>query len=353
MNDQIIHNLNARLVHDLSGNFEVGLFNGKAGIVVYFYLLYNYTGKNEYRQEADRLLISIMDGGLTAESGLSVGTGLCGVGLSLDFLIHKGYVKADVNMLLSDIDSILFKTLFYDHPDEDRKKYRLHEIIQILYYLYRRIKCQENHEDTEIYCEMTFGLLNLVAEKMDFSFFDEPYSFNSVNYHAPQLLRVLSLYQNTDISMWRDKYLGRTSKILGQVSHQLFSHYPRLNINRLYLYWSVLPLMELSGEWKRYADLVRQNIDIDDILSHELRSRDIFLSNGISFMYWILRSLQTDYPDCGLNFDPQVLYARIENSDAWGAFHNVGFYMAHRDLMTGFPGVVLTMLELEQVLHNI
>lgn len=352
MNDQKIHNLNARLVHDLTGNFDIGLFNGKAGIVIYFYLLYSYTRKDEYRQEADRLLTGIFEGGLTEEAGVSVGNGLCGVGLGLDFLIHKGYVKGDVNMLLSDIDSILFKTLFYDHPDEDRKMYRLHEIIQILYYLYRRIKCQKDHENTEIYCEMAFSLLNFVAEKMDFSFFEEPYSFNSVDYHVPQFLRVLSLYLNTDNSIWGDKYLRRTSKILSQVSHQLFSHYPRLNINRLYLYWSVLPLMELSWEWKRYVNLVRQNIDINDILSHELMSRDIFLSNGISFMYWILRSLQTDYPGCSLSFDPQVLYARIENSDAWDAFRNVGFYMVHRDLITGFPGVVLTMLDLEQELHN-
>lgn len=352
MNDQIIHNLNARLVHDFTGNFDVGLFNGKVGIVVYFYLLYSYTKKDEYRQEADRLLTGIFEGGLTEEAGLSVGNGLCGVGLGLDYLIHKGYVKGDVNMLLSDIDSILFKTMFFDRPDEDRKKYRLHEIIQILYYLYRRIKCQESHEDTEIFCEMAFSLLNLVAEKMDFSFFEEPYSFNSVDYHVPQLIRVLSLYQNSDISIWRDKYLRRTSKILGQVSRLLFSHYPRLNINRLYLYWGLLPLMGFSGEWKRYTNLVRQNIGIDYILSYELRSRDIFFSNGISFLYWILKSIQTDYPDSIQKFDFQVLYARIESSDAWDAFHNMGFYLGHRDLITGFPGVVLTMLDLRKLIYN-
>jgi glycosyltransferase len=89
--------LNASFITDL------GLYHGKMGIVLFFYELGRYTGKNIYAKFAGELLDEIYNG-LNNETLLNFQDGLCGIGWGIAYLIKAQFVKADPDEVLEELD---------------------------------------------------------------------------------------------------------------------------------------------------------------------------------------------------------------------------------------------------------
>ena len=96
--------------------------------------------------------------------------------------------------------------------------------------------------------------------------------------------------------------------------------------------------------WSNYIQLLYREISLDEILENEIKNRNIFFNNGLSGIYFLLHSINSNFPDYSIPFDPVMIYDKIHNSDAWNAMlERIYFYKSHRGLVKGFPGVQLVL----------
>ncbi len=336
----IIERLNHRLLDAMPARYPFGLAHGKMGLIIYLYRLHAYTKEETYKSQADALLDSLFEHDLCRGDDLTVEEGLCGVVLGLDYLIRHRYVEGDINTLATEIDDLLFKHIVFGQPE---KRHSLAEQIHWLYYVASRCKAQEEAADRYPFEELAILLVNKIATQVDASFFTEPYSFTLYQYPLPLLLRVIGEWMNLGF------YADRLRHILDSLSINLFAHRPRLSMNRLYLLWGLLPLRNQSEAWSHYVSALRGAVDWRLILDQELKGRDIYLSNGCSCLYLLSEAIRKEAPELAFTYDSSRLLGRIVRSDAWEELERQSYYyQIHRGLLNGFPGAVLTLLDLKQ-----
>ena len=312
--------LNNRLVDSLHEDYPIGAAQGKMSVIIYFYHLYRSCGEERYQEVAESFLDQLMEKDLSNQLPLDVEEGLCGVALGLDWLIKEKFVAGDINALAADIDALLFKATVFGRLEE---KYTVSQMIHFLYYIAIRLREQTSADDRYVYQELAIKLVNKLGDLVDPGFYREYYSFSVYHYHVPFLLRTLAIVARQGF------YTGRIEKLLERFSRDLFAHRPKFQLNRLYLLWGVLAIN-------------------DRLLNEEVKDRNIYISDGLSFFYWIVESLRKDYPDLAFDYSPRLVYDRLVHSDAWSALERDPFYFQiHRGLLNGFPGVVLTMLNLK------
>ena len=85
-----------------------GLFHGKMGLVIYFFYLGKALGIKSFENTADKMLDSIMS---NMEDSLSFdfGSGICGLGWTINQLIKDGFIRQADENVLDDIDQIVIQ----------------------------------------------------------------------------------------------------------------------------------------------------------------------------------------------------------------------------------------------------
>lgn len=331
--------LNSRLLSSLDVNLPAGLAFGRIGIVVYLYELSRYSDDNELKEKADSLLSEMIENGLSLDNGLGFEDGLCGTGMAMDYIVSRGFVSGNLDYILSDIDSAIFRHIsFPDRGKTDSMK----DLSQYLIYTCRRLRSQKSLENVSLYRELAMELVNRMADSISPELFNEPFSYSPFEYIVPCVTKAISIFTSLV------EYEPRMTKILEKLSHHLFCHFPSLHSHRLALLWGILPLTSVSDTWNSYANRLKSNIDFKTITEKELKNRNIFISNGLASIYVLYDSIKTSFPSFAPTFDVDCIYDRIMSSDAWdtllGTEH---YYRIHKGLATGFPGVILTLYDLK------
>ncbi len=86
-----------------SGSRNYAFLCGKTGLIVYFYYLWSRRNNPMYKRYADRYVEEMADN-LFSEMPLGFDRGITGVGWAVDHLIKHGFIEADANEVLADID---------------------------------------------------------------------------------------------------------------------------------------------------------------------------------------------------------------------------------------------------------
>ena len=91
--------------HILRGLFcqEQGLWKGKMGMSVFFFLLSRYTANRWYEAFAGELLDDVCNG-LSQYCSVTFDEGLCGIGWTIEFLKKEGFVEGDTDEILEEVD---------------------------------------------------------------------------------------------------------------------------------------------------------------------------------------------------------------------------------------------------------
>jgi hypothetical protein len=82
---------------------NIGLYNGKMGIVLFFAHLAKYTKKDIYNDFASKLLDEIY-GEIHTEIPINFKDGLCGIGWGIEYLLHYEFLEGNSNEILANID---------------------------------------------------------------------------------------------------------------------------------------------------------------------------------------------------------------------------------------------------------
>jgi len=186
--------------------------------------------------------------------------------------------------------------------------------------------------------------------KIDDDFLNESYSFSIYHYQLPVFLWITAKLLEAGF------YNEKIYKMLDVLRLQILSRFPLLHSNRLFLLWGMLHLkpflhdvLQQEEAWNKYIQMLYREINLDEILEKEMTGRKIFISNGLSAVYILLHAINSDFPDYRIPFDPQTIYDRLQNSDAWKAMLECDyFYQIHHGLLNGFPGVQLVLEHIRQ-----
>lgn len=89
---------------------QLGLLEGKMGMVIFFYIYSSYTSNNLYYDFAGELLDEII-ANLSYNDHVRFADGLSGIGWGLLFLESRGYISGDMNDILEELDKVI---LSYD-----------------------------------------------------------------------------------------------------------------------------------------------------------------------------------------------------------------------------------------------
>ncbi len=88
----------------------LGLTNGKMGIAIALFCYGRLSGELAYEEVASELLDDVCQN-LNYSMPISFNDGLCGIGWGIEYLIQHGYVDADGDEILRDIDLYLIRCI--------------------------------------------------------------------------------------------------------------------------------------------------------------------------------------------------------------------------------------------------
>lgn len=321
-------------------SMPLGLANGKMGHCIYFYYLNSFYNDHQYRKIADKLVDDIFNN-ITTVNTIDIKSGLAGIGLGINHLIKNNYVKGDVNIVLNDVDDIIFKNLSY--PKYLKKTDSL-SLIHILCYLCLRFKDQKQGSENEyLYRELIIQTVNNLYEHLSPNFQIEPLSYNT-DYILPQFLFLLSkIYQ-------LDFYNYRLIKIIEEISYKVLSTFPTLNANRLYLLWAMDALNKLIKDerWRDHIVLLKEQTNIEHIFNYELRNKNIYFQDGITSIYYLINSLADYFDKRQLEMIKLQTINKIRSSEIWNLLEsNPQYFNEHNGLYDGLTGIFLLLHKLQ------
>jgi hypothetical protein len=329
----MIERLDHKLI-DMPDKLPLGLADGKMGLSIYFFYMGRVKQNKEYTKTGERLLNDIWKDTPNIRS-IDVKEGLAGIGSGISYLIRNRYVKGNANTILQDIDNEIFKQLSYPKYSNSIDALSL---IHILYYLCERCSGQKPGSESEwLYRELIIQTVNLIYHKHASDLFEEPHIY-TVDYRLPLFLFVLSRIYHLSY------YDCRIIKILEEITPKLLSTFPLLHANRLFLHWgmdSVCMMKEIDG-WRKHTELLRKELDINFLLSEELRNKNVYFYNGVSSIYALLFCLKAHFTETQLQEYVSIITDKIRHSNIWKHLNDDPEYLKeHIGLCNGYTGIAI------------
>ena len=144
---------------------ELGLFNGLIGISMCFFILSRITGQQNYRKKALRHLNKVQQS-ILAIDDLGYAEGLAGIGWAVEWLEQQGYIKANTDVVLEDIDDTIYTAVIFSLDVSLSLEDGV--IGKALYFLYRMQGRNNDKRRYRIVCnlECLVFLSDEIAEKI-------------------------------------------------------------------------------------------------------------------------------------------------------------------------------------------
>lgn len=87
---------------------EAGLWDGKMGMCLFFFLYARHTGNIWYEEFGGELLDDVCCG-LSLRTPITFADGLCGIGWGIEFLKAKGFIEGNTDEILYEVDRLVME----------------------------------------------------------------------------------------------------------------------------------------------------------------------------------------------------------------------------------------------------
>ena len=147
-------------------------------------------------------------------------------------------------------------------------------------------------------------------------------------------------------------YTSRIFHILNEWKMRLITRIPLLHMNRLYLLWGMLTIKPFlkDTDFIQYVDQIKRSVDVKYLIEREINIKNIFVTNGYSLLFVLLKLIDKKYPLYSFVYDENQIVDKIKTSPAWKDLQDVpSFYRIHRGLLNGFLGVDLLLFSNEML----
>lgn len=228
---------------------DCGLFTGKCGIALAVNGLLK-AGDNSFSQSfADSLLLDVMNETKSIQY-LNIHSGICGIGLALQYMSMKEYVGGDIDYALADIDNRAYKESCIRDNGID-----INSLLELLYYFSMRLRFGLKVKDRPLYISLSRYLMNRAYYLLDLKTFCENRPYNI--FYAPFLF-TLSLSNFVSCGLFSE----RIAHIMNEYSCVLRGHLPVHMLGRISLALS-LEEMKASGFILQSMDEIIHSLTID------------------------------------------------------------------------------------------
>lgn len=120
---------------------DLGLYNGKMGMVVFFFHYARYTGNTLYEDFAEEFLNEILDS-LHTETPINFKRGLSGIGWGILYLIKQKFMETDIQETFKEIDDKIMEYNLLNMKDQSLET----GAIGIATYVYSRLSVSRKGE---------------------------------------------------------------------------------------------------------------------------------------------------------------------------------------------------------------
>lgn len=110
MKDKLLRIIANTVASNLNGTTDVSLFHGKMGTCMFLYSYARHSGITQYEQWADNLLDDIVRSD-KSQMLANIADGYGGLGIGLCWLLQNGYAKGNPDLILQEIDYLLFDNI--------------------------------------------------------------------------------------------------------------------------------------------------------------------------------------------------------------------------------------------------
>lgn len=311
-------------------DLPISLYNGKLGICLFRF----FNGENEI---ATNILKDACNNLKQLRKRIDLPNGLAGVGFAVNILVKYGFIKGNVEPMLRETDDAIYRQIAFDKGCE---YYDIQLLIQLLYYMKMRYEMLESDSENQyLQRELIIKTVNQVFNLVDYSKIQEPMHY-SLDYILPQLHFVMGQIASLGF------YKHRIQMMMRELSPLLLSAIPLFQANRLYMLAGVeciLKYCDLGDRWHKYYHLLIENIDINSIINSEIGCRSIYINNGVSSLYFLIRNIK--YYSEELPRLRKKILKFIDNSPELDLLKNNKFYLrSHIGLYNGYFGVALARL---------
>ena len=269
------------LVDAIDKQEDIGLLYGKLGAAIYTFQGVAISGSDQINNKFAEGLIKKIYEEINDQMNTSISNGLSGIGLGFGYLVEQSYIKGNLDNALEDIDNLIYKRIAYLNNGQKVSRIGL---IEILIYLSVRLeKGLKNKMNRYIFENLAIKIINFIYINRTETFYDEPISF-SLYYPLPLYLFALGKFYKLGIHTFR------IQKILEEMSKRLFSTRPLLHANKLTLLCAISSInhtIQLEG-WQEYANFIKEELSINIILTHEIKNKQIFFTEGVGGIYLLL-----------------------------------------------------------------
>ncbi len=256
---------------------DVGLFHGKMGVCIYYYMLGRECQSKEYTECADSLLDEIYDQ-VSGNSPANLESGLAGIGWGIAYLAQHGFVEVDLDEALVEVDNVILKVLTSDAPLGLNPA---NGLTGYLCYLVKRLEgSKPSNESYSI--ELNKELLMLVTNKIEQCFCKTPPMISKdirFDLFSDLPMMICSLGKACELGIYNDKI----ERVIDQIMPFLETNMPSLSTNRLHLACELKHLLTRIPDKRieRQVDILLYSTDFDQ-LGYEVGDNAMGIRNGLS-----------------------------------------------------------------------
>lgn len=334
--------VNEMLMQNAAGLDDPGLLNGKTGIALYFFYLAKETKNPDHQNFAEALLDEVYESIQNNPVSCGFGDGLAGIACAIGHLIQERFVDADVDDILSDADDKIYHYLY----NSNSINFGLSEgLIGYMIYVISRLEGYKdaNNKKGFVFERILMDLLNQTSAAFDERNWkvSEPHIY-TLHWDFPLLLILLGKVKGLGL------YANKVDRMIESLAPSALSLLPFRQANRLYLLFGLKQLLINSDlpVWENHAALIWDQFDVNILLDKELKDKNIFLSNGLAGLGYILDgiSIFPANPECHMNMRREIT-EKIKRS---GYFNSLikgeSETKPKLGLMRGLAGIGMQML---------
>lgn len=293
-------------------DLPIGLFDGKMGICIYWYIQARCYNKELYESKASNLLDEIFKDLERKTCPCEFENGIIGIAFAIDYLLENGFVTGDRNEVLEDVDDMIFRNLYYEHINTTSKSKRAivdsDELWSGIYFA-KRLQHGNLSKDKEfMYKRIVMEVLNRTSSLVNTLINSEPIIFAPFSYLYLILLCFLTEAAKCHF------YNNKIKLLIEEWKDDIKSIIPNSEGHK-YIMWGFLSQLTQilhTNSLQQYLNMIKNYTDIVSFTKEELHSRDVILGGGIStWVLYLLQNNELDADTCN------IANKRIEESILW------------------------------------
>lgn len=315
-----------------------GLLGGDMGVCIYFFVLGRMTANSQLTFQGETALKNILVS-MNQNKKLYLEDGVSGIAMGLSFLFKHKFVEGDVNDALEHIDDHIYRGLCTVLEEVDSSKIQS-LVLELLFYYVVRYQDECSKVRKLLYERVIVHLFNYIYIHRKDDFYQEslPFCLKKESY---LFIGMLVWIFRLGIEKKRITY------IFNEMKYFLFSSFPILGANRLYLMTVARCVGKFiqDKDWLAFAEKLSATIDLRYILEEELKDKNVLPETGVAGIF-LLRELNLRM-GFFLSDDNYNYKKRMEASTLWDRMaSDVEFFSSYYSL-NGYCGIKILLNYLE------